>query len=112
MSVRLADRPFAAERELAEFTAGLDGEGAVVSFLGIARARTADGETVDRLVLDHHPRLTLASLEAIAAAARSASRSRRFGSSIAAAPSRRARRSCSSPPPRRTAAPRSRPPTI
>ena len=70
MSVRLADEPFAAERELAEFTAGLAGEGAVVSFLGIARARAADGEKVERLVLDHHPRLTLGSLDEIAAAAR------------------------------------------
>ena len=70
MSVRLADEPFAAERELAEFTAGLAGEGAVVSFLGIARARTSNGEEVERLVLDHHPRLTLVSLDEIAAAAR------------------------------------------
>jgi molybdopterin synthase catalytic subunit len=69
MSVRLADEPFAAERELADFTAGLAGEGAVVSFLGIARARTLDGEEVERLVLDHHPRLTLRSLDEIAAAA-------------------------------------------
>jgi len=70
MSVRLADRPFAAERELAEFTAGLAGEGAVVSFLGIARARASNGAKVERLVLDHHPRLTLSSLDEIAAAAR------------------------------------------
>ena len=70
MSVRLADQPFAADRELADFTAGLAGEGAVVSFLGIARDRAADGEEVERLVLDFHPRLTLGSLEAIAAAAR------------------------------------------
>ena len=69
MSVRLADEPFAAERELAEFMAGLAGEGAVVSFLGIARPRTADGEEVERLVLDHHPSLTLLSLNEIAAAA-------------------------------------------
>ena len=69
MSVRLADQPFAAERELAEFTAGLAGEGAVVSFLGIARALTANGERMERLVLDHHPRLTLRSLNEIAAAA-------------------------------------------
>ena len=74
MSVRLSDEPFAAERELAEFTAGLAGEGAVVSFLGIARPRAADGARVERLVLDHHPRLTLGSLEKIAAAA-----SERFG---------------------------------
>jgi molybdopterin synthase catalytic subunit len=70
MSVRLADAPFAADRELAEFTAGLTGEGAVVSFLGIARPRASDGEKVDRLVLDHHPSLTLASLNAIAEAGR------------------------------------------
>jgi molybdopterin synthase catalytic subunit len=74
MSVRLAEEPFAAERELALFTAGLVGEGAVVSFLGIARARTADGDKVERLILDHHPRLTLVSLDEIAAAARA-----RFG---------------------------------
>jgi molybdopterin synthase catalytic subunit len=70
MSVRLADEPFAAERELAEFTAGLAGEGAVVSFLGIARPRTPNGEKVERLVLDFHPRLTLRSLEEIATVAR------------------------------------------
>ena len=70
MSVHLAEEPFAADRQLGEFTAGLAGEGAVVSFLGIARAEAADGEKVDRLVLDHHPRLTLPSLDAIAAAAR------------------------------------------
>lgn len=69
MSVRLADQPFAAERELAEFTAGLAGEGAVASFLGIARDRASDGEKVVRLVLDHHPRLTLRSMNEIAAAA-------------------------------------------
>ena len=69
MSVRLADEPFAAERELAEFTASLAGAGAVASFLGIARPRTSDGGTVERLILDHHPRLTLPSLNGIAAAA-------------------------------------------
>ncbi|MEA3062876.1 MAG: molybdopterin synthase catalytic subunit [Sphingomonadales bacterium] len=70
MSVRLADTPFAADRELAAFTAGLSGEGAVVSFLGIARPRASDGAAVERLVLDHHPSLTLASLNEIANAAR------------------------------------------
>ena len=70
MSVRLADRPFAAELELADFTSGLTGEGAVVSFLGIARPESSSGEQVERLVLDHHPRLTLGSLDEIAAAAR------------------------------------------
>ena len=70
MSVRLADRPIAAELELAEFTTGLGGgDGAVVSFLGLARDRASNGESVERLILDHHPRLTLASLNEIAAAA-------------------------------------------
>ena len=69
MSVRLADAPFAAERELADFTAGLTGEGAVVSFLGIARPTGSNGEAVKRLVLDHHPSLTLRSLNEIADAA-------------------------------------------
>jgi molybdopterin synthase catalytic subunit len=70
MNVRLAEEPFAAETELAQFTASLAGEGAVASFLGIARARTQDGEEVERLVLEHHPSLTLRSLNEIAAAAR------------------------------------------
>jgi molybdopterin synthase catalytic subunit len=70
MSVRLAAEPIAAERELADFAARAEGAGAVASFLGIARDRTADGATVERLVLDHHPRLTLRSMEEIAAAAR------------------------------------------
>ena len=70
MSVRLADAPFAADRELAEFTANLAGEGAVVSFSGIARDRAAGGAPLDRLVLEHHPRLTLRSIEEIAQAAR------------------------------------------
>lgn len=70
MTVRLADAPFAADRELAEFTAGLAGEGAVVSFTGIARPLSSEGERVARLVLDSHPRLTLRSMEGISDAAR------------------------------------------
>lgn len=42
----------------------------MVSFLGIARPRAADGGEVDRLVLDHHPSLTLRSLSEIADSAR------------------------------------------
>ena len=70
MTVRLADEPIIADRELSELSSRLSGEGAVVSFTGIARARTADGEKVERLFLDHHPRLTLRSLEEIGEAAR------------------------------------------
>jgi molybdopterin synthase catalytic subunit len=70
VSIRLADQAFAADCELAEFTSRLAGEGAVVSFVGIARARSSSGESVEGLLLDHHPRLTLRSLEEIAASAR------------------------------------------
>src|SRR5688500_4715958 len=64
---RLLDEPFAPDRELARFVSRLDGDtGAVASFIGIARARTASGEPVTGLFLDHHPRLTQASLEEIA----------------------------------------------
>lgn len=70
MPVRLADEPFAPERELARFTADLSGEGAVASFVGLARARSASGEEVERLILESHPRLTLRSLEQIGEAAR------------------------------------------
>jgi len=70
MSVRLADEPFAAESELAEFTAHVTGAGAVASFLGLARARSANGEDVERLILETHPRLTLRSLKEIGEAAR------------------------------------------
>ena len=55
--------------ELARFMARLGGEGAVVSFAGVARPRTRDGAEVRRIFLDHHPRLTQRSLDDIAAAA-------------------------------------------
>ena len=70
MSVHLTEEPFAADRELAQFTSCLVGEGAVVTFVGIARSGSRNGEKVDRLVLDHHPRLTLRSLETIGQDAR------------------------------------------
>jgi molybdopterin synthase catalytic subunit len=70
LSVRLADSPFAPEQELSEFNADLFGEGALVSFVGLARSTAADGAQVDHLVLEHHPRLTLRSLEEVEEAAR------------------------------------------
>jgi len=70
MSVRLSDEPISDEHELSQFRSGLEGEGAIVTFAGVARSRTPGGEAVDRLVLDHHPRLTSRSLDEIAAAAR------------------------------------------
>lgn len=58
------------ESEYAALLATLDGEGAVVSFAGIARATTRNGAPVERLFLDHHPILSARSVVEIAAAAR------------------------------------------
>jgi len=41
-------------------------DGAVVTFLGIARARSKEGKPVESLLLEHHPRLTEQSLSEIA----------------------------------------------
>ena len=67
IEARLAQAPFQPDQELAGFAA--DGTGAVVSFTGLARGETADGAKVERLFLDHHPRLTEQSLNDIAASA-------------------------------------------
>ena len=53
--------------ELVELLETSDGDGAVVNFVGLARGMSHDGETVDRLILEHHPRLTAEGLETIAA---------------------------------------------
>lgn len=67
IAVRLAHQPFTADAELADFLAALEGEGGVASFVGLARPTSSSGKPVVRLWLDHHPRLTERSLEAIAA---------------------------------------------
>jgi molybdopterin synthase catalytic subunit len=64
--VRLDHQGFDAETELAELIRAAAGDGALVSFVGIARPKSKSGEPVDGLVLEHHPRLTLRSLEQIA----------------------------------------------
>jgi molybdopterin synthase catalytic subunit len=69
VQTRLAETSFAPDQELAEFVAGLREEGAVVSFVGLVRPRGVGGEPIERLFLDHHPRLTESSLAEIAAAA-------------------------------------------
>lgn len=57
------------EKELAALLDQADGDGAIVSFTGLARSRSAAGRVVVGLVLEHHPTLTLQSLEDIAASA-------------------------------------------
>lgn len=52
--------------EIGELIRAARGAGAIVSFVGVARARSIDGSPVDRIVLEHHARLTQRSLEEIA----------------------------------------------
>lgn len=55
-----------ANAEFAKFQSRLTDEGAAVTFVGIARPTSVVGEKVTAMFLDHHPRLTLASLREIA----------------------------------------------
>jgi molybdopterin synthase catalytic subunit len=54
------------EQELTALLEQATGDGAIVSFIGVARPGSKDGLAVDRLVLEHHPTLTHRSLEDIA----------------------------------------------
>ena len=53
-------------RELEQLVAASYGDGAVVSFVGLARPTARDGTRVEALILEHHPRLTEPSLREIA----------------------------------------------
>jgi molybdopterin synthase catalytic subunit len=65
-TVRLEEQRLDPREELAALLDQAAGDGAVVSFVGIARP---EGGKVERLVLEHHPTLTERSLEEIAGAA-------------------------------------------
>ena len=52
--------------ELAALTHSAAGDGAVVSFVGLARPVTKTGDPVKTVFLEHHPRLTTKSLDEIA----------------------------------------------
>jgi len=66
---RLEEDALAPERELAALVEQARGDGAIVSFVGLARPQSKGGQAITRLVLQHHPSLTLRSLEEIAVAA-------------------------------------------
>lgn len=68
--VELTGGSLDAAAEYDRFSSNAANEGAIASFAGIARPSTVDGDTVATLFLDHHPRLTLASMQEIATAAR------------------------------------------
>jgi molybdopterin synthase catalytic subunit len=67
--VRLEELELDPAGELRELIGQSSSDGAVVSFVGLARPSSNTGQTVDHLVLEHHPALTLQSLEEIAVAA-------------------------------------------
>ena len=52
--------------ELAELTEQARGDGAIVTFVGLARPESKQGDHLDALVLEHHPTLTRQSIEEIA----------------------------------------------
>ena len=57
-----------AGEQLTRFVSGLNGDGAVVSFTGLARATANNGQPVNCLRLDWHPDMTRQSLVDLAAA--------------------------------------------
>jgi molybdopterin synthase catalytic subunit len=63
---RLQEQKLRPERELSALMEQSTGDGAIVSFAGIARPGSKAGEAVYRLILEHHSTLTLQSLERIA----------------------------------------------
>lgn len=69
ISVRLEESELDPRQELGALLEQSAGDGAVVSFVGVARAAAKNGDTVEKLVLEHHPTLTRQSLEEIAVAA-------------------------------------------
>jgi molybdopterin synthase catalytic subunit len=67
---RLLTTGFAPAELLSNFLETIgDEDGAVTSFVGLARSRSKDGAAIEGLFLEHHPRLTEASLIEIAEAA-------------------------------------------
>lgn len=64
--IRLEPNRLVPDVELHAFLERLEGDGAVVSFVGLARPRDRDGAPVARLHLDHYPGMTERSLAAIA----------------------------------------------
>lgn len=66
MDARILGETLDVQAEFDDFIKGLAGEGAVTSFVGLARPTAAEGATVAGLFLDHHPTLTAGSVGKIA----------------------------------------------
>ena len=69
IAARLEPESLQPEKELAALVEQAAGDGAIVSFVGIARPASKQGQPVSRLVLEHHPTLTERSLQDIASEA-------------------------------------------
>jgi molybdopterin synthase catalytic subunit len=67
--VRLEAEVLVPDRELGNFLQSLQGEGAVVSFTGVARPTSREGSPVTSLYLEHYPGMTENSLASITAEA-------------------------------------------
>lgn len=65
-AVRLASERFDPIAEHEMFQSGLGDDGAIVTFVGVARPTSGTGAEVTGLFLDHHPNLTERSLKEIA----------------------------------------------
>ena len=70
IEARITGQPLDAEAELASFLKRVEGDGAVASFIGIARPAAANGDSVTAMFLDHHPSLTRKSVATIVADAK------------------------------------------
>ena len=68
IQIALLTEPLDPAARLSAFLKALDGDGAVVSFVGLCRGEDTQGFPVDRLLLEHHPTLTHRSLTEIAEA--------------------------------------------
>jgi molybdopterin synthase catalytic subunit len=68
LHAELAASPIDVTARLDDLRLRAPGHGAVVSFQGTVRSVTKQGEPLDHLVLDYHPRMTLVSLQRIARA--------------------------------------------
>ena len=65
---RLQQTTLNAAAELDVFLQGRSDDGAVASFVGIARAKSSSGEEVTKLFLEHYPGMTERSIDEIAEA--------------------------------------------
>ena len=70
MSVRVQTEAFDIGAEIARMRSGNRKIGAIASFVGVVRD-VNDGDSVDRMTLEHYPGMTERSIEAIVAQARS-----------------------------------------